>query len=199
MDRRSLKHQSADQRRRVMVAAPARFGAALDARYRRTAVFRTPVSCVMQHRVRPFHFEPRVHIDARTLRVIARLQDRSVAVPRQLEPAAMPVVARLAERSGRSDVGASGAARASTVLVAPPPVTMTLARPATAAASTVSGEAGAISDAWPDTAAGADRLRTSTRQEAQNTAPQIDVARLTDRVVAAIERRVLSARERLGS
>jgi hypothetical protein len=181
-----------------MVAAPARFGAALDARFRRTAVFNMPVSCVLQHPVRPIHFEPRVHIDARTLRVIARLQDRGIAVPRQLEPAAMPVVARLAERSDRSDVGGSDVAHASTGLVAPPPVTMTLAHPAAAAASTVSDSPGAISGAWPEMTAAADRRFRPTRQEAQNTAPQIDVARLTDRVVAAIERRTLSARERLG-
>jgi hypothetical protein len=215
MGRRSVRHQSADQRRHLVPPCAIAFGASLDERYRRRCPsWIAPAAFVLRIPVRPVHIAQRLHIDARTLQLIARLSQSGVTERQRVEPMLRPVVTRLAERRRREDsswgppkrfashVGADGVPQQTPQVPDAArwtrPVAMVLARPTARAVPASSTTAVSVTDGWSGEADAVRRTAVRAGRDTAAVEPQIDVHQLTDRVVAAIERRALSARERLG-
>jgi hypothetical protein len=160
----------------------------------------------------PVHLQHQLHIDARILRVIPRLSERGVAERRHIEPMPQPVVTRLAERQRRESSTAierspavsqnvfNGALQQMPPQAVPPmrPVAMVLARPAASTPPVAATAQVAVTSGWPEESAMLRRPSVRPGRDTESLEPQIDVRQLTDRVVAVIERRTVSARERLG-
>jgi hypothetical protein len=199
------------------VSAPRALGfrAATDARYRRTYVFWTPpVADVLRTLPRPLRIEQRVYVDARTLRLVTAAAPRHSSAAHRVEQVAAPMLTRLVGRATRDDADAPNDRHRAVVVreaaagrverrrreaAAPvPPVAMVLARTAAAAGAIASTAAVTASSGWPSGPAG--HARGPAKASADN-APglsTLDVNHLTERVVAAIDRRMLAVRERLG-
>lgn len=212
MGRRSVRHQPANQRRGLAPAATA-FSTALTARYRRTGLcWIAPVAAVLQRPVRPVHVSYRLNIDARTMGVVRRRPASGLPARERIEPMSLPVVTRLAGRERRDAApdrdwprSPGGAVLADTrasataaVQGAPQrPVAMVLARTAAALAAVPSTQSVSATQA-PGGESSTVRRAIGLTQEAGDARPAgLDVRQLTDRVVAALERRAVSARERL--
>jgi hypothetical protein len=184
------------------------FGAAADARYRRTDRLRTAVPAVLRTPPRWLTFENIFQIDARTVRRMTVLPPAGVLCADRLEPPAQVVLTRLVERGRRDDtarpattpmpVAIAGGERAvggprPIAIPAARPVAMVLARGAAAPP----GPAPTISPAASPWAAQS-RGASGPAHDAGSGISTLDVTRLTERVVAAIDRRMIAARERLG-
>jgi len=191
------------------------FREAADARYRRTSPRCVPpIASVLRTVPRLLRIDNRVHVDARTLRIFhqsltgvlsrerlgpreATVHTRIVERARRVESSRPPGRAPASEDDGRAQGSTRRAA-----MVAPPaarPVPMVLARGAAAAAPVVSTTASrALGAEWSSEAPGPRRPQTATGTDTSGGLSSADVTRLTDRVVAAIDRRMSAARERLG-
>ena len=190
------------------------FRAAADARYRRTCVAWQPVASLLRAVPRLLRIESHVHIDARTLRVMGASPGGRTILNRRVERPPKPVLARLVERA-RRDETTQGSVRLSLPVVreatsvrverrrraeAPsvPEIPLILARTATSAAPVVSTSSIAARDGWPSAAAASARPAARPTTDAGPGLSRVEVDHLTERVVAAIDRRMLAARERLG-
>jgi hypothetical protein len=215
MGRRGFGHQPADERRGVTAPRAVAFREAADARYRRTSLtWVPPVVSVLRTPPQLVRIDNRVHVDARTLRVFH--QSLSGVLSRErLEPKAQPVYTRLVERARRDessrpvhrppasdDRGRAPESARRVAMVDPPvarPVSMVLAKAAATAAPAISTTASrALGEAWPPETTVPRRPHAATTTETGAGLSNADVTRLTERVVAAIDRRMISARERLG-
>ena len=188
------------------------FGERVSARYRLacTPGIR-PVDAVLRALHAPVQIEHRVFVDARSWRVVTAAATRGVSPTHRARPIAEPVVMPPGERRRRDDVPAAEASPRMTWLQ---PVTerlrergdtderqvrsvpMVLARQAAAADSRTVKDSIGGADGW---SSAAPALRPGARHaETAAALPAIDVNHLTERVVAAIDRRMVAARERMG-
>jgi hypothetical protein len=191
------------------------FRAAIDQRYRRTALFRAvPVTAVLRAMPRPVRVQNRVHIDARTQRLVLRGEQPGVAASRRVESRADPVISRLVDRAQRTDgardIGDPAVQRAALVpasrrpapAAAVPfvaPVAMVLARAQAGPPPGVPAAATIATGDWPGESTAHSRPAMRRSAEPETAPPHVDVRQLTDRVVAAIDRRMNAARERFGA
>ena len=215
MGRRGLGHQPADERRGVTAPRALAFREAADARYRRTwPRCVPPVASVLRTVPRLLRIDNRVHVDARTLRIFHQSLT-GVLSSERLEPREPAVHTRIVERARRvessrpagrlpaaEDHGRAHGSTRRVAMAAPPaarPVPMVLARGAAAAAPAASTPASrALAAEWPSETTGPRRPNAATSTDPGGVLSSADVTRLTDRVVAAIDRRMIAARERLG-
>lgn len=94
-----------------------------------------------------------------------------------------PVVERLRERGGVNSRGVPG-------------MTMVLARQVLPAGARVATDAVSVTSDWPSSSL--PQRRSADHAAITPATPPIDVNHLTERVVAAIDRRMMAARERMG-
>jgi hypothetical protein len=188
------------------------FRASAEVRYRRRGVCTVPAPpSVLRRMPAPVRIDARVHVDARTLRLITSPQP--VIGSARVESRPDAVTARLVERGQRaepsfsptpSSEAAAGAVPAVTVPrradrpPPAPPVSMVLARSAPAGTSTVAASSIAASGGWSMATPGAPRSQPAISSTPEGALSRLNVNELTDRVVAAIDRRLLASRERLG-
>jgi hypothetical protein len=215
MGRRGIGHQQADERRGVTAPPAIRFRAALDARYQRTSIAWTrPVAAVLREPLRPIQIENRVDVDARALHVSGAAREHGVLTPQRSEPKRDATLTRIVERGRRDDMPSPSRARrapdgappderpvpanARGVMPGPPAVPMVLVRPAAAPAPLDAATSAAAGD-WSNVSGGSPRAVRAEHWTTPDAAlATVDVNRLTERVVAAIDRRMTAARERLG-
>lgn len=201
MGRGSVRHQPAPERRRL--------SAAIARKYARASPWLRPAAEVFRAATPVIHVGVRLHMSARTLRIpaavpaaIERHQRRTVEAP--------PVTERLFERATRqadpfARAGQPAAARSATVPSTghpapfrsplPAPMPMVLARPAGAAAPAVAIVRETPEKRRPDETRVAPAAFGRTEIDAAMT--RADVDRFADRVIGAIDRRMVAARERL--
>lgn len=217
MGRRSIGHQPADERRGFLTSPATRFCRALEARYRRARQgWMPPVVSILRVSARPIRIENRVHIDARRMIVIAAWTGPNAMTKPQRAPIGESVITRLVARSHRDD-GTTERARltpAGTVnstdttawrvnsvrrshVVPTPPVPMVLARQGAGSATRVPTTVSTAGDWGPSSTAHAAPTAARQSAEPESGLARVDVNRLTDRVVAALDRRMLAGRERL--
>jgi hypothetical protein len=186
--------------------------AAIGVKYARVSPWLRPPAEVFRAATRPIHVGVRLHVSARTLRVstavptVTERQQRRVAE-------APPVAARLFERATRQT--ADPVARAATGPVAsaaafavagrpaalpsrvPAPIAMVLARATPAAAPAAISVREAHDWRRPDEIRPAPVRAGVHPTEIDGPLTRTDVDRLADRVIGAIDRRMVAARERL--
>jgi hypothetical protein len=221
MARRHFRNQSADERRglrRSRVAPLCTLARAIGDRYRRSAgPWVRPASAILRHQAAPFVFNRHVRVAA-PIRVVHHDTVRTVTTrsPHSL-PASSTVLTRAIARSARVEpawpgqrvdprlAALSPAPRASDASPPAPmvlPVQMVVAR----ASAAPSKDADASGRPSPDRGDAGEWFTSAARVRptAQSLGPapldMLDmdhVTRLTDRVVAAIDRRLLASRERV--
>ena len=210
---RDLGHQPAVERRRVIAPSAAAFGERVLARYRHACTpWIRPVDAVLRVLHAPVQIEHRVFVDARSWRMVTAAANGGVAPARRVGRMAESVVMRAVEWRQRDDDPAAG--RPPRIALLRPVaerlrergdmgapqvrgVPMVLARQEAPAQSRTVREPVRAGDGW---ASGAPALRPGARHaESAAAPPAIDVNHLTERVVAAIDRRMIAARERMGS
>jgi hypothetical protein len=163
------------------------FREAADQRYRRTCAFgMPPVNDVLRALPRPVRIDTRVYVDARPSRIL------------RVERAMPPLLARLVERERHEEaIRASDHPSIAAVRRPATPVAMVLVRKEAGPESVVSAAAVEARNPWPAPSTARSRV-PNDREDTAALLSASDVNHLTDRVVAAIDRRLLAARERLG-
>jgi hypothetical protein len=196
----------------VITPAAIAFSERISAQYRRARPFEVrPVDSVLRTLPAPLRVEHRIFVDARSWRTVAAVAERAAAVVHRAMPTARPVVMRTGERLRRDEDPAVASSPRMTWLppvaerlrgrgeVDPRPVrsvSMVLARQAAPAESRTVKDSIDATAGWPSSSA---TVRPVSRHA--DTAPALsatDVNHLTERVVAAIDRRMVAARERIG-
>lgn len=214
MGRRGVGHQPANERRGVTASRAIDFSEAAASRFRRTGVsWVRPVAEVLRALPRLLRIENRVYVDARTLRVVTAPPGRAAGHGRRIDCSTAPVLTRLVERARLDEAVPAAARRPAAVPSATvehlhrprrveprslPPAPLVLARVAAPPESTFSASSVAVSGGWPSPSTGHARPSASTAADNPHELSPTAITHLTDRVVAAIDRRMLAARERLG-
>jgi hypothetical protein len=188
------------------------FGERVSARYRHASrPWIRPVDAVLRVLQTPLQFEHRVFVDARSWRLVTAAGDRAVAPAHRDRPTAGRVVMQPGEWRRRDGIPSAAKSqrmawlqpvaarlrvRGDTDTCQVRSVPMVLARQAAPPESRTVTESIRAADGW---ASGPPALRPGVRHAESSAAPPaIDVNHLTERVVAAIDRRMVAARERMG-
>jgi hypothetical protein len=171
-----------------------------------------PVAEVLREMPRPVRIENRVFIDVRTSRLVIRQAERAASVARRLDGPTAPLVIRLLERAERDAPTAdersaqTRVADAAHAQIQPPrhpavppvaPVAMVLARPGVSAGP-IPARGLAVPPGWGSAPGNLSRPSSASPGDRAPLLSPSDVTHLTDRVVAAIDRRMVATRERLG-
>lgn len=194
------------------MASPAvAFADDLSSRYcrMRTPAIR-PVDAVLRALPAPARLDHRIFVDARSWRLVTAVAERATTARRRAEPASALAVMRIVERAARDDAPAANPqplawmppvaerlrGRGDVDTRRPRGVPMVLARQSPPAESSTVKDTVSAGDGWPSSMS----MPGHPARQAQKPSapPPIDVNLLTDRVVAAIDRRLVATRERMG-
>jgi hypothetical protein len=166
------------------------FLAEVVSRYRRTCVpWVSPVAEVLREWPRPVRIHNRISVDARTVRLVSAPIERG-----RREGAIAAPSATLATNLATEHLHRRRHVEATSVA----PVSLVLARTTKSQDPVVATSSAAMSADWPSTAKARVRVSPHTAAEVAPVFSAMDVSHLTDRVVAAIDRRMHATRERLG-